>query len=150
MSVRLNLGCCDRHMAGYVNVDIHPPADEIVDLSQPWPWPDNSVAEIVAHDVFEHLPDKRHTINEAWRVLQPGGILNLIVPTTDGRGAFQDPTHCSWWTPNDLWYFTDGDPHRERFGRHYGVKARFVVMGQSHLEYPHRVWKLEAALKAVK
>lgn len=148
--MRLNLGCCDAHLPHFVNVDRCAPADQIVDLREPWPWPDSSVDEIVAHDIFEHLPDKIHTMNEAWRVLKPGGVIDLVFPTTDGRGAFQDPTHVSFWTPNDLWYFTAGDPHRERFGEHYGVVARFRVTRQSHTELPNRVWKLHAWLEAVK
>lgn len=148
--MKLNLGCCDRHMAGFVNVDCCPPADQIADLTQEWPWLDSSVDLIRADDVFEHLPDKRHTMNEAWRVLKPGGRLEMIVPTTDGRGAWQDPTHKSWWTPNDLFYYTAGDPHRERFGAHYDVKARFRVISKHHDKYPDEVWKLHAVLEAVK
>lgn len=148
--MRLNLGCCDRHLDGYTNVDICPPADELVDLSQPWPWADNSVDEIFAADIFEHLPDIRHTMNEAWRVLKPGAVLHLVVPTTDGRGAWQDPTHCSWWNPNTLFYFTAGNPHRERFGAHYGVHARFAIREQRHEELRDKVWKLTAKLEAVK
>lgn len=148
--MRLNLGCCDQLLPGYVNVDLCPPADVVADLSQPWPWPDGSVQFIRAYDVFEHLPDKRRTMNEAWRVLVPGGRLELVVPTTDGRGAFQDPTHVSFWTPNDLFYYTAGDPHRERFGKHYGIQARFAVLGRQHHELPDKVWKLHAMLQAVK
>lgn len=148
--MRLNLGCCDSHRAGCVNVDRVPPADVITDLSQPWPWADSSVDDIFAGDIFEHLPSKIHTMNEAWRVLRPGGVLHLVVPTTDGRGAFQDPTHVSFWTPNDLIYYTHGDAHRERFGGHYGVSARFIVKKKDHRKYPDEVWKLEALLEAVK
>ena len=91
--MRLNLGCSDSHIPGMVNVDIAPPADQIADLTQRWPWDDNSVRYIRAWDVFEHLPNKIHTLNEAYRVLEPGAVLEMVLPTTDGRGAFQDPTH---------------------------------------------------------
>lgn len=148
--LRLNLGCCDRHLPGYINVDVCEPADAIVNLEHTWPWADSSVDEIVANDIFEHLPSKIHTMNEAHRVLKPGGILSLIVPTTDGRGAFQDPTHVSYWTPNDLWYYEHGNPHLERFHMHYGITARFVVHARAHDELPGKVWKLSATLEAVK
>jgi len=148
--MKLNLGCCDRHRFGYVNVDLFLPADQLVDLSKPWPWQDSCIDEIYAADIIEHLPDKRHTMNEAWRVLQPDGQFVLEVPTTDGRGAFQDPTHVSYWTPNDLLYYTSGDPHRERFGKSYGVIASFRVLEKKHVELPDKVWKLYATLEAVK
>lgn len=151
--MKLNLGCSDQILPGFANVDIAPPADQIVDLCEQWPWADNSVDEIRAFDIIEHLPDKIHTMNSAWRVLRPGGRFDVEVPTTDGRGAFQDPQHASFWTPNDLFYYTAGDPHRERFGDAYGVRARFRIVNQEHrLVGPvaQNVWKLHAILEAVK
>src|ERR1035437_8874995 len=101
---KLNLGCSDAHAKGWTNVDLCEPCDMAVDLSKPWPWLDSTVEAIKAWDIFEHLPSKFLTMNEAHRVLRPGGQLDLFIPTTDGRGAFQDPTHVSFWTPNDLFY----------------------------------------------
>lgn len=148
--MKLNLGCCDRHDIGFVNVDRCPPADVIADLSQAWPWPDDSVSYIRAHDLIEHLPNKQHTMNEAWRVLRDGGVFDIIVPTTDGRGADQDPTHCSYWNRNSFFYYTHGDPHRERFGRHYGVNARFRVVSANEEMLADNVTKLSIKLAAVK
>jgi SAM-dependent methyltransferase len=149
-AIKLNLGCNDRLLRGYINVDRVPPADQLVDLSQPWPWSDNAVAEILAQDIIEHLPDKILTMNEAWRILEPGGVFDIDVPTTDGRGAFQDPTHTSWWNRNSFFYFTDGIAERERFGKAYGVRARFEVLSEKTTSYPDGVVKLRIKLKAVK
>lgn len=149
-SLRLNLGCSDSHMRGYLNVDLCEPADLVVDLSRPWPWPDDTVEEIKAWDIFEHLPSKKFSMDQAYRVLVPGGRLDLFVPTTDGRGAFQDPTHQSFWTPNDLFYFCVEYAEWQRFHNAYGISARFKVISQEHKEYPARVWKLRAVLEAVK
>lgn len=155
--MRLNLGCCDDIRPGYINVDCWKPpnADSSFvqwDLKQhPWPWKDSTFVEIFARDVVEHLPDKRQTMNECWRILCPGGILHLVVPTTDGWGAFQDPTHCSFWTPNDLHYYRENSAERRRFGQAYGIKARFEIESQSHFQTQDRhVWYLEARLKAIK
>lgn len=148
--LRLNLGCSDAYMTGWENVDICFPADVLANLAHVWPWFDSSVAEIKAWDIFEHLPDKRFTMNEAHRVLKPGGKLDLFVPTTDGRGAFQDPTHVSFWTPNDLFYWCENFVEWQRFHVAYGITACFRVLQSSHAEYPNRVWKLRAILEAVK
>lgn len=145
----LNLGSSDAHVGGYVNVDICEPADAVVDLSQPWPWADSSVDGIRAHDIIEHLPDKIRTMNEAWRVLRPGGRIEVEVPTTDGPGAFQDPQHISFWNRNSFFYYTAGDPHRERFGKAYGVQARFRVVYE-RMEAPCGVPKLTIVMEAVK
>jgi len=148
--LRLNLGCSDAHVSGWTNVDLCPPADEIADLSQAWPWLDGQVAQVNAWDIFEHLPSKLHTMNECHRVMHAGALLDLFIPTTDGRGAFQDPTHVSFWTPNDLFYFCEEYVEWQRFHVAYGITARFRVVEQSHREYPSRVWKLRAILEAVK
>jgi glycosyltransferase involved in cell wall biosynthesis len=126
----LNLGCGDNHIPGMWNVDRALPADQVVDLRFAWPWADSSVDYIVAHDVFEHLPDKIHTMNEAWRVLRPGGRIEIAVPTTNGTGAFQDPTHTSFWNRRSFLYFEAGNPYRERFAWSYGISAAFNVFSE--------------------
>ena len=148
--MKWNIGSCDRHFPGFLNIDIAPPADLIADLTKRWPADDSTVEHIRALDIIEHLPDKIHTLNEAWRVLVPGGRLEIEVPTTDGHGWAQDPTHVSYWNRNSFFYFTAGDPHRERFGAHYGVVARFKVISDSQTRYPDQVVKLFILLEAVK
>jgi hypothetical protein len=91
-----------------------------------------------------------HVMNEAHRVLVPGGMLDIEVPTTEGRGAWQDPTHVTFWNRNSFLYYTEGDAHRTRFGKHYGVTARFKVRAEDHNRYPDGVVKLKIVLEAVK
>lgn len=128
----INLGCSDRILPDVWNVDIAPGpgVDEIVDLRDPWPWPDNSVEWLIAHDIIEHLPDKIHTMNEMHRVLKPGGRVEICVPTTDGPGAFQDPTHVSFWNRRSFLYYEAGNIYRERFAKAYGITAAFKVVNE--------------------
>ena len=72
----------------------------------PWPFGTSSVGAFRAHDLLEHLPDKMQTLQEIHRCLRPGGWLLSMTPSTDGRGAFQDPTHVSYWNQNSFWYVT--------------------------------------------
>jgi predicted SAM-dependent methyltransferase len=148
--VRLNLGCSTQLLPGFVNVDIVQPCDEQVDLSRTWPWPDSSVGYIRAWDIIEHLPDKIHTMNEAHRVLVPGGIIEIKVPTTDGPGAWQDPQHCSYWNRNSFWYFTKGIAEYDRFHKSYGITACFEVVSDSKKVWPSGVVDLTIVMWAVK
>lgn len=140
--------------AGFQSVDLCEPADIIADLSKPWPWPDSLVDEVLAWDIFEHLPNKRHTMQELYRVLRNGGRANIVVPcAAHGAGAFQDPTHVSFWTGNDFEYYEEGNAHRVRFGRHYGITARFRILEASHSQYQGKfdvVHKFHILLEAVK
>lgn len=154
--MKLNLGCCDRHFPGFLNVDVDPPADFIADLTKPWPWPDSSVEEILAFDVFEHLPNKRQTMNELWRVLVPGGIARIGVPTGPGVGAWCDLTHVSVWTAGDFEYYEKGNFARERFRNspYYGVKADFRIVEHKWSNYTNKfgeeVKKFDIILEALK
>ncbi|MGA1871581.1 MAG: class I SAM-dependent methyltransferase [bacterium] len=148
--MKLNLGCCNTLLPGFVNVDIIPaPGVMVADLRKPWPWQDNSVNHVHAWDIIEHLPDKIFTMNELWRVLQPGGKVEIIVPTTEGSGAWQDPTHASFWNRRSFLYYEAGNPYRERFAHYYGIQAKFTVM-QEHIDNSVDGPRLNIILKAIK
>ncbi|MGA9408341.1 MAG: methyltransferase domain-containing protein, partial [Bacteroidota bacterium] len=93
---------------GYETVDLRD-ADVCCDLNGDWPYPDSCAGVIRAYDIFEHLKDPIHTMKEAYRILAPGGWLIIQVPSTDGRGAFQDPLHVSFWNENSFTYYTKSE-----------------------------------------
>jgi hypothetical protein len=65
--VQLNLGCGDRYVDGWLNVDLWTMphrADQRVDLTSELPWPTGSVERVYAGHVLEHL-----TIDDAERLL---------------------------------------------------------------------------------
>src|SRR3989304_5959812 len=106
--VKINLGSNRNVLPGWINTDIYPfeGVDVVADLNKPWPWEDDHAAYIRAFDLVEHLRDPAFTMNEAWRVPGHGVIFEIWVPSTDGRGAFQDPTHVSFWNFNSFLYYS--------------------------------------------
>lgn len=90
---------------GYTSIDLQN-ADIVCDLNKGIPLPDNSCGIVRAVDALEHLKDKHFIMSEIHRVLAPGGLLLSLTPSTDGRGAFQDPTHISFYNENSFWYWT--------------------------------------------
>jgi glycosyltransferase involved in cell wall biosynthesis len=92
---------------GYTTVDQRSTADFVCDLNDGIPLPDNSVGVLNASHIIEHLHDKTKIMGEIHRVLAHGGYAFIEVPSTDGRGAFQDPTHVSYWNENSFLYYTD-------------------------------------------
>ena len=94
------------------------------DLNERWPLADNTVGVLRAHDAIEHLRDPIHTMNEAHRVLAPGGFLMISVPSSSGKGAFCDPTHVSYWNDLSFRYYTD-----QHFARYISrFKGRFQLL----------------------
>lgn len=91
---------------GYESVDIEK-ADVVCDLNESWPFKDGEVGVIRASHIFEHLKNPIHTMNEAYRVLAGGGWLLIDVPSTDGRGAWCDATHVSFWNELSFRYYTN-------------------------------------------
>jgi SAM-dependent methyltransferase len=78
-----------------------------IDLNQPWPLADASVGLIVATDVLQQLRDPIHVMNEAYRVLAPGGFFVIRVPSSDGRAAFANPLNISFWNEHSFWFYTN-------------------------------------------
>lgn len=93
--MKLNLGCGNNYLQGYINVDRVPGiADTVHDLDKiPYPWPDNSADEILMRHVLEHLQDVRKVMDELWRLLKPGGSLVLYVPHFSHFQALTHPEH---------------------------------------------------------
>lgn len=104
--LRLDLGGRLASPPEYDSVDLFD-ATYICNLNKKWSFDDNSVGVLRAADFIEHMKDPIHLMNEAWRVLAPGGWFLISVPSADGRGAFQDPTHVSFWNDNSFWYYTN-------------------------------------------
>jgi glycosyltransferase involved in cell wall biosynthesis len=67
---------------------------------------DNSVGVMHATDVFQKMSNPIQVMRRVSKALIPGGWLFCQVPSTDGRGAFQDPTHVSFWNENSFDYYT--------------------------------------------
>lgn len=107
---------------GYLSVDLCNAAITC-DLNDKWPFGDSTVGVIRAFDALEHLENPIHTMKEIHRVLVPNGYLISMTPSTDGRGAFQDPTHVSFWNENSFWYYT-----KAQQAKYIGTPVRFQTM----------------------
>jgi hypothetical protein len=110
-TLKLNLGCGERHLAGYVNVDKYGNPDLRHDLEEfPWPWADNSVTEIQLIHVLEHLGQSTDVylgiIREIYRVCQPGARIRIVVPHYRHELFFDDPTHVRAITPMGIQLFS--------------------------------------------
>lgn len=124
---RLHLGCGDKRLDGFVNVDIAPgPAVDLeAELGRtPWPWEDDSVDFIYANHFFEHLPFGV-VFPECWRVLKPGAEVWFDVPHANTYVHGLNPTHKTefWWHTFDAW----ADWQR---GSDYGLRMRWHVYGR--------------------
>ncbi len=100
--VALDLGAAHRKPPGYVGVDRLPGegVDIVATLPARLDLPDDSVGLLRAVNFLEHVPAKVPLINELYRLLAPGGMLLTSTPSSDGRGAYQDPNHVAYYNEN--------------------------------------------------
>lgn len=112
---------------GYTSLDIEAGANFKVDLNQSiWNIQDNSlefsnptafhIGEIIpsnsvgivrAYHVLEHLDNPINFFNEVYRILAPGGLVLLEVPSVNHPMAFADPTHKTFWSVLNFLYYTN-------------------------------------------
>lgn len=126
--MKIDIGGGLKPLSGSVNLDPVHGAGKWRRSAQDAPWPasDDSVESIHASHVLEHIPagEPRLTVlNEAWRVLRPGGTLTIIVPHFGTWQAHADPTHLSFWVPESFAYL-DGTMH---YDADYGIKPWSTV-----------------------
>ena len=107
----LFLGSAGIDQPGYLRVAETggPGVDIEGDISKGLELPDSSVGVIQAIDFLARVSDKVALFNELYRLLSHGGMLLTLTPSTDGRGAFQDPSHVAYYNENSFWYFTNRD-----------------------------------------
>jgi len=91
----------------------------------PWPWPDELFQTILAFDVLEHLHlEVAEWLNEAWRILQNGGELELRLPAFDNPVSYRDPTHRRVFHDETFYYWQPGHPLHQDYGRVYYAEAQ--------------------------
>lgn len=133
--------------AGLDSVDLKN-AHFITDLNKIWPFITDSVGIIRANDAIEHLKDPIHVMNEAHRVLAHGGFFIIDVPSTNGVGAWCDPTHKTFWNKRSFRYYT------ESLMRRYiepECTARFQVLKLTEIQkWNEKIPYVQAHLIALK
>ena len=99
----LNLGAGDRLIPGAVNIDIYPPANEIIDLSIfPWVWKSDSIDAIYMYHFLEHMPNSQEALKECHRILKKGGGLYINVPHSSSASAVGCLSHYRTFSYNSL------------------------------------------------
>jgi len=121
------------------------------------PFDDSSFDSVSAYDFLEHIPrfaiiDNStqfpfiNFMNEAHRVLKPGGVFYAITPFYPREEAFVDPTHINIITKNTHHYFT-APKHSARM---YGFKGDFEIMRVKTIKLSQETKKYSYIMKILK
>ena len=108
---RLNLGCADRPLPGYINLDMQDlPGVDIVHRVSPFrpelPFRDDVFSAIEANNFVEHVADTVRLVTEMWRVSRDGARWRILTPGYRDVNSWRDPGHLSHWEERCLDFFT--------------------------------------------
>ena len=110
--MRLNLGCGDFKIDGWINVDKYDNfnPDVVHDLEQfPWPFDDDAAEEVLLNHVLEHLGQDTDVflgiMKELYRVCRAGAAVRIHVPHPRHDDFITDPTHVRPILPDTLAMF---------------------------------------------
>lgn len=125
----LYIGAGKHRMEGWLHLDRYPfeGIDVVADVVKGLPFPDNSFGYVYSQDFMEHLPPeaKVPVINEIWRVLKPGGLMEHRIPNAGTRNDFGSPSHLSHWNLQTFEHF-DVQSYRYETDKDYeGITSAF-------------------------
>jgi len=128
--VRINLGCGNKRLAGFIGVDRAPceAAGLLCDVARPLPFRDDAIDGFYLDNLIEHVADIPALMAELVRTGRHRAKITIITPHFTSLSSWKDPTHI-----HHLSYFSFD--HFEKLSvRHYvgsGVKvvARHLSFG---------------------
>jgi SAM-dependent methyltransferase len=139
----LDVGCGWKKTPGAIGMDslAASAADVVADLNDRWPFPDSSFDRVVANHVLEHVPDLVHVMDEAWRVLKPGGTFVLRGPHfSSPELVWSDPTHRRGLSVSMFRHFTPGTAHPYSKAQFRITRAELRLGGVSNVGQ-QRLWR---------
>jgi hypothetical protein len=79
--IKLEIGGTGRK-PGWVVTNVNPIARNYLDATGPWPFENEALSHVYADNMIEHVPLAafRTMLAEAFRCMQPGGVIRLLTP----------------------------------------------------------------------
>ena len=172
--MKINLGSGSAPLEGHINCDLYPSGvivpgatepnkdvDMVFDLNDGLPFDDDSVDEVVAIQVLEHLAKPLTLLEEIYRVLKPGGTIDVAVPdlTIISREWAKSTDEERWvsigkeeWPPLYAWIWGRGDGanrHLSGFDK-WRLETLLIYVGFKEIEPIEPCQYLSVRLRATK
>lgn len=136
--LKINIGSGYKRYPDFINIDRDPMCSPnfVVDLEKDkLPFDDNSVCEVKARHILEHLGDGFfHCLQELYRVCEDGAVIDITVPHHRHEYFLNDPTHKRPITVDGLTLFSKKyndycvsiDDGSSKLGHYYNVDFEVI------------------------
>jgi tetratricopeptide (TPR) repeat protein len=120
--IKLNIGCGKNIISEWINIDNSslPGVDVIADLDEcdtkQLPFNDDTVDELLASHVLEHIKNTLSLMQELHRIAKPNAKFIIRVPYGSSDDAYEDPTHIRKFFMNSFGYFSQPFYWRADYG----------------------------------
>lgn len=131
--VVLELGCGRRKKPGRIGIDCVnlPEVDIVTDLETGLGFmPNESIDEIHAEHVFEHIENFEGMMREVVRILKPEGTCRVRVPHFTNPYAYSDYTHKRTFGLYTFYYFVDEERQLSRKVPSHYTDIRIRILRQ--------------------
>jgi ubiquinone/menaquinone biosynthesis C-methylase UbiE len=141
--MKINIGSGYKRIEGFLNVDDDPLVEPeyLVNLEEAkLPFEDNSIEEIRAHHIFEHINNFIPLMKELHRVAKHGCILDILVPHHQHDVFYGDPTHVRPITVSTMYLFSKKfcQDHAEKYGSYSGIAQKYNIdFDMVHYEFEY-------------
>lgn len=148
----LELGCGQsKRRPDSIGVDVlpHPGVDIVGDALTVLRGMDTASVDAIHSEHFlEHLDQPEVLLEEACRVLRPGGEFRAVVPHFSNPAFYSDPTHRSFWGLHTFGYWVETTPHRRKTP-HYRTPFPLDLRSTRHVFKSSRPFYVRHAIKKV-
>ena len=125
---RLNIGCGNKKLENYINIDVSSKySPDVIASMEKLPFPNESISEIFTSHTLEHIEDFRKGIEEMYRVLIKGGKLTIIVPYPSSLDTFH-PHHIWYFSWNSMMPFIEGSEADDYEKVHFRRQERRFIL----------------------
>lgn len=140
---KLNLGSGIDIREGYINIDMFDfnGIDIICDLNKDTlPFESNSIDEIIAYHIFEHLTNWEKVLINCFNVLKDGGRIKIKTPY--GAKTFQHPYHVRFFYPTTLFEFCLLGNKPKGLQLHNNVQFKLISVKVNY-QFKNKLWLLK-------
>lgn len=124
----LNIGPGKNKIKNTISIDINESLKPNIvwNLNKtPWPIESNSIDQIIALNILEHLEDSLSIFEELHRISKPNGTIYINCPHFSSGGFYADPTHKSFFSSRTFDFFVTGEDIEKNFG--FYKSFRFIL-----------------------